>query len=389
MKSRKILRRGNFLIMRHKFRKPCVNPDKAHLWRLPDMEYAPPRVESPSKRAIVLIPLFESKPWHDGIVHHNGIGAIWARQSWLRFTDALDLGIEIKFYVEQKMLSEAAQIFRDNYVDDRDILIFDGTPFDERAWLCDNLGSFTGEAKKCSMFTNPDLADYEWVFMVDSDVFVVSSKENNLYFFRQFFDTMPRDGLVSLVTTSNEYWHDNPPHQTAITDGWCRTASHTRSDAGNEAFESKCADFFGDEMVDVHHCIVHPKSVRTWHDDRVKLTDLYFKTDYWYLNCQNGLMAFPAKEFMSNRWEDCQWLTDASHILLSDEFVFSVWHSRGKHLYEMRHHTDIESVMLTIFSGSGADIERYRSFIHDGTPFLFHYGSPLIEKTWREGIGAL
>lgn len=376
--------------MRHKFRKPCVNSDKAHLYRLPDLLEPPPRIEHVDTRGVLLSPLFESKPWHDGIIHHNGIGAIWARRSWLLNSDAIDFGVEVKFYVEQKMLSEAAPIFRDNYVEDRDILVFDGTPYDENAWLRDQAGVFTGEAKKCSIFTNSDLADYEWVFMADSDLFVMSSQQRKLPFFNQFFQTMPQDGLVSMTTTSSEWIHDLHPHQTAISDGWCRTASHTRTEPGNEIFKSKFAEFVGDETVEVFHCVIHPESVRTFHTDQVKLIDLYFKTDHWYLNCQNGVMAFPARHFMAERWEDCQWLDAAAHALLSDELVFSVWHSRGNNLYEIRHHVDdIESVMFTSSSDSIEDIGRYKRFIQEGKPFLFHYGSPLIEKSWREGIDAL
>ena len=352
--------------MRHAYRKDCVNSDKAHLSRLPDLTERVPQIQNPSKRGIMLIPLFESKEWNDGIVHHNGIGAVYARRSWILFSDAQDYGVEVKFYVEEKMLSEAAKIFRHNFVNDDDIIVFDGSAFEEHGGLTDNLGTMTGESKKCSIFTNRIFEEYDWVFMIDSDMFVMSKNRDRLSFFESYFQSMPDDQIATWTTNARYRQTSEPPHSTPITDGWCRDAAGQVTDASIDAWKTKLQAIVGDG-----------------------LTDLMFDPNHWYLNVQNGLFAFPAKRFMSERWDVCQWFIETSYALLSDEAVFSTWAACGNPIADMQDTLPFEGLMFTAYSRAVDDLDRFYQLNASGTPFILHYGSPIIETHWREGIDAL
>ena len=101
---------------------------KAHLSRFPMLpEYLPQPLESPSKRAIVLISIFDGQAGLDYPGHHVAHSALWSRHTWLNNTDATEHGVQVKLYVEEKTKEQALPVFIENGVDLTDIIWFDGT----------------------------------------------------------------------------------------------------------------------------------------------------------------------------------------------------------------------------------------------------------------------
>ena len=89
--------------MRHRDNIVCGDALKAHLHRLPDMRVheVPPKIEMPSKAGLVIIPLFAGEPGYSGCEESGCISALWAGRSWLLNSDAMDYGIEVKFYMDR------------------------------------------------------------------------------------------------------------------------------------------------------------------------------------------------------------------------------------------------------------------------------------------------
>ena len=101
-----------------------IQSHKIHLSKLPDIDLSqiPPRPSRISKRGIVLLPLFEGHPGMDIVKNHAAISACWAWRTWRLFTDANDYGIEIKFYIEEKVRDSAMPILERNFIEEEDII---------------------------------------------------------------------------------------------------------------------------------------------------------------------------------------------------------------------------------------------------------------------------
>ena len=155
----------------------CLNPYKRHLWNLPDPTadiIHPPIKESTAyPRAIIIIPLFQShgkgKRQDATLEHHVVKSAIWAAQSWYRNSDAKDLGVPIKFYIEKQHKKRILKLMKDYQITETDFILFDGKKGEGKV---NHLG------KKLIAFSDPQFYAYDWVYQMDSDMFLAKKYDN-------------------------------------------------------------------------------------------------------------------------------------------------------------------------------------------------------------------
>ncbi len=260
--------------MRHQDKIVCIDSEKAHLCRLPifEMDEIPPRVENPSKKGLVIIPLFGHITGATDYVEFCGlISALWARRSWLLNSDAMDYGVEVKLYMENHFRenAEIMSILDTSGVTDADILWFDGSSVEGAVPVSDKAGTYLARsAKVCTVYTNRELEDYDWIFMADSDLFVIKSGENRLPFFSDFFKQKLPYNLMSF------YVNDKPPAPPYQTEQVLPRVQLSSVEEWKSDFEA----LLGSDML-----------------------DRYCNPDRWFMIPHSSLHAFPAKHFMRER----------------------------------------------------------------------------------------
>ena len=101
-------------------------------------------------------------------------------------------------------------------------------------------------------------------------------------------------------------------------------------------------------------------------------------------NVHGSIHIFPAKNFQSNRWDDCKWLAKASKILQNDEAVISLWRAKGNKVIDISKGFGIEEVKT---------FNRVKEIHNDKIPYIAHMlncvGTMEEELLWRKHINAL
>ena len=155
-----------------------LNPFKAHLYRLPNVNKPIPSYPGESKDGVVIFPMFLTDPKDTSIEHHIVRSACWARRSWILFSDAISLDIGFKFYVEMKVRERVIPILKENDIDvKKDVLYFDGSLFEQNEPV--HLG------KKLAFVYDDQFSDYTWVWQMDSDNFLASPSREKFPFFEK------------------------------------------------------------------------------------------------------------------------------------------------------------------------------------------------------------
>ena len=331
---------------------------KRHLFNLPDLteDQVPPR-PTPSKRGIVLLPLFSGDPNFDEVASHVAISAVWAWNTWLRFTDADEYGVEVKFYVEEKARDSALPILERNFVEEADIIWHDNGHKLEGI-VSSNHGWYTGGIKKAASYTDYRFQEYDWIFDVDADIFILSPNKEKMPFFRNFFE-------ICLENTIGVCWPQEkpaaPPYRTPFDMPWCRDKKGRELRDWKARFEALA----GREML-----------------------DRYFDPNQWFLTCNGGIVAFPAKHMMETNRKACEFLVSASRDLLDLEAALSLYHSFGNPLFDVIKKAgggDIRNALLHIDSHMDG-IQHFSNLFSEGRPFLLHYSTSYINALWHEGM---
>ena len=337
--------------------------EKSHLTKLPNTKPSdrPPRFTESSKRGLVLIPLYDGYHTRNEVDRGLGISAIWARRSWMLLSDAAKYGIEVKFYVENRIAGSVMSLFQRNGICGDDIIWFDGDQI-EGASPKDGAYSTYG-AKKLMLCMDDRFVDYEWVFCVDADLFVVSPSGEKLPFFEGFFGMMwgkpylPAFWYARMLT--NEQGHS--PREF----GYYRDADGGTTDASIEAFEERVDALLGSSEVTKR-----------------------LKNDLQFLTVSGVITAFPARHFMSIRPDDSEFFVKGAEAVASGELPFVLWSmATGESLHDL---TPLPFPMLSV--ATGMPVDHYESFVEaseSGNPFLLHYATSPIDKIWAEGIGVL
>lgn len=357
--------------MRHRDKIVCIDSEKAHLCRLPNFEpnEIPPRVENLSKKGLVIIPLFGATTGSAAYVKSVGlISALWARRSWLLNSDAMDYGIEVKLYMENHFRenAEIMSILDTNGVTDADILWFDGSFVEGAVPVSDKAGTYLARsAKVCTVYTNRQMEDYDWIFMADSDLFVIKSGEHRLPFFSDFFksvydpDLSGQDRPYNLMSF---YVNDKPPAPPYQTEKVLARVQFSSVEEWKADFEA----LLGSDML-----------------------DRYCNPDRWFMIPHSSLHAFPAKHFMRERWDDCEFLIKIARIMISDEQTLSVWHSLGHEIGDLSRTLDNCPMHMVVEPNVGYTVDEVHSLFDAGIPYIIHFGAITLESIWREGIGAI
>lgn len=321
-------------------------PNKIHLSKLPDLteDHIPPRPNSVSKRGLVLLPLFTNP---DVITSHAAISACWAHRSWLLYSDAIDYGIEIKFYIDERVRESAMPILERNFISENDII------FHDNARQFDVPYQTTG-IEKAASYTDDRFAEYDWIFDVDTDIFVMSPNREKLPFFRCFFEICDTE-KIGVSWRSSEYltpldlhWSGGIPEEEV------------------KDWKLRFLELAGEKLVGI-----------------------YFDSQQAIIVPNGGIVAIPAKEFQRHRRHDLEFIMRASRDLRDLEAGLSVWDALiskvwGDSLF------DIFPAIKTTNFDNDADIGSLEHFLNthsEGNPFLLHYSKSRVAYYWYQGIG--
>ena len=327
----------------------CLNPAKQHLWRLPNLPHKTEAYPVQTDKAIVLFPLFQSVDGDASLEHHLVRAAIWARQSWLLFTDVIKHGIAVKFYVEDKVKHRVLPILKENYYSEEDCIFFDGSEFEG------DIRTFLG--KKLHIFTNRQFENYEWVIQSDADMFWASqfrSRDVSYNFFDRLFGQEKEIGTFTAWdidelkrTIRDMHW---PNH---LKEGHLNWDNRDEKDA---------------EWLRRAESLTDAEMVKRYTDDTTGIPESH-----------GGLYMFPAKHFMSERWSDCEWIAKAGKLLQADETTFSLFRVKGNKVWSLIHEFDIPSV-------AGVEEIDNRTL---GDVYLSHIGNMDHEWLFQRDIDAL
>ncbi len=330
---------------------------KAHLGRLPNLTEETPRVEIPSKRLLMLFPFFKGNGTDTYLMDGGVIGGIWARHTWLKHTDALNYGIEMKFYIDEKVKDIAFPIFEANGIDTDHLLFFDSDPIER-----EDLGRDFQFTKKLAAFGDDRFKDYDWIIIIDCDIFAMSFTGEPVPFFEKFFNgciegqignmcAMAMSRSVPLNWIERLIAHKNRDHN----DSWEALQQNWRLEAEKIISKEDVAVF--------------------WDPQRLSMI------------CSGFIHAYPAKAMMQNP-ENAEWFINAARIMQDDEAVIALWWAKGEPVWDMRQRLKFNEVFIgpTIV---GQDYEDFKAFVDSDTPFIFHYSVNPVDLEFRRGIGAL
>ena len=262
---------------------------------------------------------------------------------FVEFTDAVELDIPLKFYVELKNADRIVEMLRHHNINtERDVLYFDGRDFEVPY-------SFLG--KKLAMFNDSQFTDYEWVWLMDSDMFMSSPNRTKYGLFSELLASPMEIGASSIYP----FDHD----ETFIDKHWWWRAGD--SSATDEDKQKECLRRIAS--------VVPPEIV-------TKYTTQYSTA----LQIGGWLYSFPASEFLSKRRQDCEWIYNAGKVTQEDECVFSLWESLGNPLVNL---SEIVEVPIII---DHKDVTKY---FEKGDPYIVHVGMAPFQHHWRAGFDAL
>ena len=322
----------------------CLNPDKSHLWGLPDTVKPVTSYPGESKEGIGIYPIFGIYPHDISIEHHIVKSACWARRSFVEYTDAVEYDIGLKFYVELSVADRVIPLLRNQGIDiDREVLYFDGRFFD---------GDHIFLGKKLAAFNDEQFIDYKWLWLMDVDMFASSPNRIRFNFFSELI-TSPQEIGASEIHQFGEKETFKDKHW------WWRIGDDTTSD------DEKHVEWLRRLSI-----LAQPVTV-------AKYTTKYSDA----VQVGGWLYSFPASHFLANRKEDCKWIAHAGKIMQDDEAVFSLWKASGNRLIDLSQ----EVVEVPIIK-EHLDVITY---FNEGNPYIVHVGMYPFQYYWRYGFDAL
>ena len=338
-----------------------MKPRKLHMANLPTLkpgEYAKqPRRKS--KKAVVVHSLFNdgypSELSEHAITDYITQAAIWARQTWLRNTDAYEYGVEVQLFVDDRIRDRITPIFEANHVPADDILWF--TPGKLEGTFHHEGKPETFNVHKMQSYTDERFKEFDWIIDSDSDVFVMPGKDKKFPFFQRLFDACEPTQLGTCYLTSRLKGVALNP----ISKRWAMGPDFRTTDESIASWNERFREVAGQEMLDKY-----------WSDDE----------DYYV--CHGGLNLFPAKHFMEHRQSDCEWFDKAGKLLLNDELIFGLWKTMGHPVFDITKLIRFHALHGFSFS----NFDTLSRLIEEGEPFLFHYSNDALNTEWRKGIGA-
>lgn len=138
---------------------------------LPDCSERIPQPENPSKKTLALIPVFRDPYVRDKNVPAFIKAAAYARMSCLKNTDASEIGVEVKLYVQNTVQFKYADIFEANQIDiEKDVLIYS----EKAPGLGNEIWGRLG--KKTRSYYHFVLSEYDRIVCFDADMWFIDDK---------------------------------------------------------------------------------------------------------------------------------------------------------------------------------------------------------------------
>ena len=332
-------------------RNAVLNPYKVHLATLPDLP-VPVKTVNGDGNILVIFPIFQVGDNDHSIEHHIARSACWAQRTWTRYTDANSQGVGMKFYIEESVKDRAIPILKQNYVQDEDLLFFDGRPFEGDP--CTFLG------KKHAFYGDPQLASYKWVLQMDSDMFIGRpigessvGKPSAVKFFEKFQDLSYENLGACWV------FYDKTPMMGLEDRHWINRILPKGTSRQELAKEwSRRA-----------RTLIDPWRVLAY--ERETSAPL----------ANGGIYAFPARHWHMEYPERIEWLVKAGRVLQDDEAAISLWITQGNKVFGIDELTGLQMIqtLRTLVNGEGI-LEREGA----GDIYLLHGGSCAEEMLFRD-----
>ena len=335
--------------MKHRLLEGALNPYKHHLWRLPSIPEAkqPESYPDKSHECVAVIPLFQGQPDDVALEHHLVRAACWSRRSWLLFSDAVELGIKIGFYVGDTVIDRVFPILEENRINiDSDVFIMNESVFEGDPVNC--LG------KKMSVFCDEQFLDYRWIVQLDCDLWLGSPNRDSLDFF-QYVVTHDTVGIGSGTAHAEPY--SAAPYANLEDTVWW-----------------KCLLDSDDKAA---QCAVWIERARSLVGDVV---EAYMDDDIWCIDGSGGIYTFPIQYYHSERPDLVDWVARAGQLLQDDEAVFSLWRMMGEPFYSISDELGVQSCFT---------VEDILSAHERGDVYFSHLANLCAEWFWREDADAL
>lgn len=173
-----------------------------------------PQYNTNSTELCVVIPIFKHEVLEFEIKHL--INALWTKLSFLRNTDAIELGIPVKFYIEDQLLSEYA-----SYLFSQGVHVSDCIPFENNSVYNSEIHTKRSNLALCLKPLSDDrLSDYKHLLVVDCHMYLVSkSKESiSLLSLTEYIDDNQIGcrigGKITLYDVGNQYTNWLSSYQT-------------------------------------------------------------------------------------------------------------------------------------------------------------------------------
>lgn len=275
------------------------NPDKCFFINLPNLNGGMVPLDYPgkSKQAIVLFSLFLADPETSNSPFEYYIKtACWARKSWLAYSDAIELDIPIKFYVEDIMRDRALAIFEENGIDESEIIFANIDDMNPPA------GKHPKLAKIMASIKDERIQEYEWVLINDADVFMCKGLKEGpprFPFFRKL-TKYKQEATFPLVSLRN------------------LSVNHLK--------KGRLDSYFSRSITD-HYSIEQKREL--WLEDLARLTSSDFikrfelGIDFQFPHA--SLRMVPLRHFVKNRTDELNWIYEATRLIRNEEAAFGIY----------------------------------------------------------------
>lgn len=178
---------------------------------LPETAY---RGVGDSKEFVVCIPTWlNHHGWFDDaeIVDRILRGGVWAWDCFLRNTDAVELGIPVKFWVDTALKPLARPFLEENGIDwDRDVLEADILKMSGGK-------AVPGGGQSMLLWLDSQLSDYKRVMYVAPDVFFLSGNKGRIPVFRKLLE-MEASEMSMVFAYTNDSWLEHHALPRAVVD---------------------------------------------------------------------------------------------------------------------------------------------------------------------------
>lgn len=254
---------------------------------LPNLGGPSPQVINSKNTCLGIVPIFtdffydtnEDKAKEK--LHAYAKAAIYSRETFLQNTDAVEVGVEIKLYIEDVCKDIISNILEENYITEKDIIWFNAPPIDTEKGLWGRLG------KQMCHYWDKRFSEYEWLVVWDSDFFIGGAKSYG--FFKRLVELEKKVHYFSEGNFARDGWHP------------CAYLK--------ENLRSRIAPGLTVEEV----------------FNLIGASDIVEEKVGSLRSVAGFLSAFPAKYYYKNRCEMLEWYEFAGPLIGSDQRTYTVW----------------------------------------------------------------